>query len=186
MNQIPKPTGDCRSSWREMLARAREGAPGSTLLALVDSALASPNDLPALPRLARLHSERLAERVRDPRQFAPDGSADARQHLEQWSAWYARVSERLEHDGTDLLAELYEAAPGDTRRIQALAERVTTLVAELRQLGMPWWPLHKISGQQHFDLPDWCERVVGRIDTRAIRQGQLGDWAETGDPFGGL
>lgn len=160
----------------KLLADARTKPRGVLLTEVVDAVLASPRFLPPIPDLALAHSERLAQRMRDPKGFKTD-ETDGRIRQTQWSRWHAQVSEHLRADGVDLLQSLAEVEPLDRMRYTKLAERVEAAFKALRALNLPWWQTCGIDEHgRRLSIVDICEDQFAKIDTRVIRRG---GYAET-------
>lgn len=160
-----------KSLLNSLLAAARNKSPGARLADVVDVVLARPRAVPALPTLARQHSERIAVRLRNPDGFRVD-EADGRIRLRQWSQWHAQVSELVRGDGVDLLDEIMQTEPYDAERFEALAERISAVLRALRGLNLPWWQTCGIdpSTGMNWSLIELCERRLGKIETMALKR----------------
>lgn len=160
-----------REELQALLARPKPERDRLLLEQITDRVLAEPRRLNPLPTLARVHSERVAERVRDPRGYRLDDDGKSKDRSSQWGQWYARITEVLAIDGVDLLRELLNA--GDMQRFEMLAARVEAQVRALRGLELPWWPIHRIERMPYRELSllDYVEQQLGKLNSASIRRG---------------
>jgi hypothetical protein len=164
-----------RTALRQLLAEARVKSPHARLCDVVDTILASPRTMPPLPALARKHSERIVERLRNPDAFTVD-RVDGTIRLEQWLRWHAKVEQLVRGDGVELLDEIADTEPFDSPRFEALAERVAAALRALRALHLPWWQICGTDAETNgpLSIVDLCEKQLGAVETRVLRAENMG------------